>query len=234
MLAQVRLLSGETDSTNSYWSDAEINAMLNDVQLIVAEELPVNMTWRTFSTVAGTDRYSLPIDFLQLKDVEIETSATQRKKLFRLGMDEFSAVADGNFTMQGEPAWFKMEFGSVLMTNDPQLPGDIYMYPVPDAVYKTRVRYYQRPTDMTADGDISELPLSMHLAVVYYTTMLMAMKDANQKKITNMNALYRQKMASSAKMLNRVDRTGRFLARDAAGYSKTGLSARRIRRGPMT
>lgn len=234
MLALVRLLSGETDSSNSYWTDAEINSMLNDVQLLVAEDLPVNLTWTTFSTVASTNRYSLPADFLQLKSVEIETSSTQIKQLRPLGLDQFSDLSDGNFTMEGEPAWFKMEFGAVTTENATQLPGDIWLYPVPDAVYTTRVRYFQMPTDMDEDADVSELPLSVHMAVCYYSAMLIAMKDGNQKKISNLNTLYETKMAKSRKMLHRVNRTGPKTARDEAGYSNDGLVSRRIRRGPLT
>lgn len=234
MLTLIRLLSGETDSTNSYWSDAEINSMINDTQLLVAERVPVNMTFRTFDTVASTQRYALPVDFLQLKSVHIQSSTTQDKELTRLGYDEFGQVSDGNKTMEGEPSWFKMEFGSVLRTDDPQLPGDIYMYPIPDAVYETKIRYFQRPTDLDADGNISELPIGLHMAVVYYSVMLIAMKDGNQQKITNMNSLYEQKILASEKSLSRVDRTGHFSVRDGAGYTKRGVASKRIRRGPVS
>lgn len=240
MLAVCRLISGETDNTNTYWTDAEIYALINDAQRLVAEEYPVNLTFKTYSIASGEYKIALEDDFLQLKDVELEenVSAAWIKKLYRLSLDEYSNISDGNPAMTGEPAWYKLEFGAVTNLNASQLPGDIWLYPRADATYKVRVRFYQAPTDFATDGSddakVSELPLSMHMAVCYYTAMLMAMKDGNQKKIQNFNTLYQQKMRSSMKMLNRVDRTGRFTARDEAGYSRTGIMTRRIRRGPLS
>ena len=85
--AVTRIALGETDSTNSYWTDAEIDAMINDSQLQVATDAPCLLTYKEVATVVGDGRYSLPTDFLQLKEVELDITTSLRRSLKMLSFD---------------------------------------------------------------------------------------------------------------------------------------------------
>jgi len=239
MVTQTRLLYGETDSGNSYISDAEVQTQINQSQTKVALDLNILLTFKTATLVAGTGRYQLYDDFLQMKHVEVfNNSSEKRKKLIKLSMDEFAEVSDGNPTKQGDPAFFKMEYGATSTQNATQRPGDIWLYPVPDASDYDRLRqyFYQAPTALSADADVSELPLHAHDLVCYHTAMILATKDGNQKLMNNMNAIYRQEMESVRETLNAVDREGAFHIQDTQGHTLTSLrrgGGRIARRGPI-
>ena len=57
MIAVVRGLLGETNSSNSYWDDTnDIKPMINDAQVVVASEIEELLTYCDYLTTAGGDR----------------------------------------------------------------------------------------------------------------------------------------------------------------------------------
>lgn len=235
MITMARTMLGETDSGNSYFSDAEIQTMLNSSIIRVASDVPVLMTFKEVATTADEQRYGLPTDFLQLKDVQMTiTDTTIRRQLQRLDYDDFEAVAGGNTDMTGEPAYYRVEFGATATTAGSP-PGDLWLYPVPvDDSYTLRVVYYQKPTELSSTTEVTELPEFLHMAVVYHSAWVLSMKDDNQSKINNLAAMYKDEINDAKKTVNKRDRTGPHFVKTPYGGSglikRGGLLARR---GPM-
>ena len=236
MQTRVRVLLGETDPKNTYWTPTEIKDMINQSALDVATETQSLLTFKEYSTVASTEQYSLSSDFIQMKDVQIDISATLRKTLARLSFDEYNAVTNGNFIKTGQPAFYKMELGATKTTGaSAGLPGDVWLFPVPDAVYTLRIYFYQKPTDLSADADISELQESLHSVVCAHAAMVLCNKSDNQQKMSNLAGLYRSLMDNAKGMLNRQDRVGVIHPKDSMGYATSALGNRSsVRRGRLT
>ncbi len=230
MKTVVRLALGETTAANSYWSDPEIDAMLNDSQLQVATDTAGMLTFSDITTVSGTQRYSLPTDFLQLKDCQLfnhGTPASTNKKwrLFRVGFDHFEVLSQSNYSRTGRPNYFKMELGSVQVTV--QNPGDIWLYPVPDgnggSDYALRLYYLQKPTVLSSGTDVSELPESLHWAVVYHATAMLSLKSDDMNKYTSMLVLYDRAIARGRAYYAQADRSGAKQIQDVMGYGRSSL-----------
>lgn len=225
MKSLVRLSLGELTAANSYYTDAEVAAMINDSFIQVAADVPCNISFRDVTAVVGTQRYSLALDMLQLKDVQLFVTSTLKRQLMRLGFDEFESVSMSNATRQGQSAYFKYEPGATAVTGAAAgLPGDIWLYPVPDdATYVIRYYFYQKPSALTNDSDVTELPETLHWAVVYHATAMLALKNDDQNKHTIMMIQYDRAIARARRWLVKEDRTGIHGMQDVMGYSKTGL-----------
>jgi hypothetical protein len=239
MLTQIRLLLGETDSDNSYWSETEINTQINLSNLRVATDFPVLLTYSEVATTADQARYGLPTDFLQLKDIQMylgDNTTDERRKLHRLEYDEFEDMVGGNVNMTGQPAWYRIEFGAVSTTASSP-PGDVWLYPVPDDNggddYTLRLAYYQKPTALSVSIDVSELPEFMHLLVVYHSAWYLSLKDDNQSKINNLAAMYRDERDKVRMVHLKRDRSGGKQVRTPYGGSSLIGQGKIIRRGPI-
>jgi len=167
MQDQVRVLLGETDTGNTTYEVTEIADQLNRSQLRVASDIPTLINFAETDCIVGTYRYGLPTNFLQLKDVQLYISATNRRQLKRVSYDDYEGIVGGNVDMTGQPAFYRVEFGAVNVTVGSP-PGDIWLYPSPDSTYPLRVVYYRKPGDMSADADVSMLPEYMHEAIAYH------------------------------------------------------------------
>jgi len=219
MVEVIRIALGETDSDNSYWSDAEIENMLGESQIQVVTDAPHLLTFKTMDTVAGDNRYSLPVDFLQLKAVEVDITSSRRKKLHWISFDEYSSIANGNYTNQGEPHSFKMELGATNLIEN-HSPGDLWLWPVPDAAYTLRVYFFQRPSCMTTGMDESELARSLHWAVCYHAAAMLSLKSDDRSKFTDFMALYDKAIFQNNKMMNQANRGATFTPKDTMGYTE--------------
>lgn len=235
MKAKVRLLLGETDSTNSYYLDAEIDTQINDSLLQVAIDVPILLTFGDVVTVADQERYGLPTDFLQIKDMQQRiTTGTRRVSMFKKSYDEYEAIVGGNIDMTGEPYYYRIEFGATAVTAGSP-PGDVWVYPVPaDNTYTLRLVYYQKPTALSASNQVTELPEFLHIMVCYHAAWHLAMKDDSSTKINILSALYAAEMDKAKRVVNKRDRTGAWQMR--SGYGRSSLISNygnRVRRGPL-
>lgn len=218
MRAVVRMLLGETNSSNSYWTDSEINAMINDSQLQVATDINGLLTFRDYTTTAGVSRYALPSDYLSEKSLHLFQTSTNKRVLEYKTLDEFESSAGLDPTRQGVPGVYKVEHGAVDTTN--AFPGDIWIFPVPDAVYTFRFYYYQKPTDLSADADISEIPESGHWAVCYHAAAMLHLKQANENAYNRFIVLYERAVAKMKIYFNKQQRVKPFYTKDAMGYGE--------------
>jgi len=240
METQCRLLLGETDEDNSYWTVAELLAQINLSNIRVAADLPTLLTYSEVATTASQETYGLPSDFLQLKSVQMFLGANtvdERRQLVSLSYDEYEDIIGGNVNMTGQPAYYRIEFGAVA-TAAGSPPGDLWIYPIPDSNggdnYTLRLVYYQKPTALSGDADVSELPEFMHPIVVYHAAWHLSMKSDNQTKINNLAMLYKDAIKEAKLTVLKRDRSGGKFQRSA--YGTTALVGRRhtvIRRGPL-
>lgn len=235
MKTKVRLLLGETDNTNTYYTDSEIETQINDSILLVAGEVPTNLTYAELDSVADQKTYGLPTNFLQLKDLQVfETGTARRVQMQRLGYDEFEYLVGGNVDMTGEPYYYRMEVGATDVVAGSR-PGDIWIYPAaPSDGHTLRLVYYQKPDALNFSGQVSELPEFLHMPVCYHAAMHVAMKDDSSKKANQMAALYNKAIDTAKKVVNKRDRTGAYQIRTSYGRSSLlGNLGKRIRRGPL-
>jgi hypothetical protein len=132
-------------------------------------------------------------------------------------------VSMSNATRTGQPAFFKFEPGATAISGTAAgLAGDLWLYPVPDQVYTLRYYFYQRPTALANNTDISELPESLHWAVVYHTTAMLALKNDDQNKHALLMIQYDRAIIRAKKWLVQQDR-GTRTSQDIMGYSKSEL-----------
>jgi hypothetical protein len=235
MKTRVRLLVGETDSDNSYYTDTEINSLLNSSILRVANDTQCLLTYKTLTVTQGTQTYGLPTDFLQLKDVQIILNGTTiRRTLQRLPYDEFEAVAAGNYSKQGQPAYYRIEFGATSTTAG-SAPGDIWLYPLPNnSVDTLRVVFYQKPSVLSTSTEVTELPEFLHEAICYHAAWQLALKDDNQAKINNLGVMYKDLLADAKLTISKRDRSGPVFTKSAyAGSALVRRGGILARRGPL-
>ena len=177
MKDMVRMLLA-IDPVDAFVIDAEINDMLNESQVHVATETLGLTTYKGLETQEGVERYSLPADFLALRDVQMWVSVTDdtdKRTLEKCGYDSYEEKTR-RYTTPGIPKFFKIEFGATSVSA--AIPGDIWLRPIPDSNggnnYRLRLAMYQKPDDMTDDTHICMLPESMHWCVCYHAAWVIS------------------------------------------------------------
>ena len=137
------------------YSAAEIKTYLNDTQNDVFNEyrLPFMETSQNYTLTASvadiTNGVGLPTNFVQALDLVLTTSGTQSVLTYRDIRDIERLYSDPT--------------NSVI--NPPNVPREWYYYaetinvfPLPLAAYTATLRYYKKPTLLSADADIPDLP----------------------------------------------------------------------------
>ena len=239
MITVTRTLLGETNANNSYWDDTtDIKPMINDAALAVASRTEGLFTFCDYLTTQGDGRYALKSDYLKLRKVHLFESEGNKYKLQHLSYDEFEAHTGHNPTTQGRPRVYKLELGAVSITSP--LPGDIWVYPVPDAggglgsgedQYRIRISYYQKPTEMTDTANhTTELPENAHMAVCYYAAMHLSMMADNRSRYSDLKALYEQEIRTVMQYYNRKQRDSSVRMKDVMSYGRSSLGRRGGRR----
>ena len=197
MQDRVKLWLGQTDTTNTYYTPTEVSDLVNDAIEEVALETECLLTFATITTTASVGRYALPLDFSQMRNASVDKTATRRYVLAQSDFDDFEISTSGNYTLQGEPAYFKIEIGAT-DTAATRAPGDIWLYPVPDSNggndYTLRIHYLQIPDRLSTGTDVSELPKQLHRAVTYYAAILLANKSSDDQKAQKLTQLYQHEI----------------------------------------
>ncbi len=223
----VRLSLGELTAANSYYTDQEVKDMINDSLVQVATDVPSLLTFYDIPTVVGTQRYSFPPEMLQYKDAHIYISSSLKRPLEYKSLDEFEALSASNFARQGQPAYFKSELGATEVSGAAAgLPGDMWLYPVPDAIYTLRIYFYQKPTVLVSVTDITELPNMLHWSVIYHATAMLALKNDDQNKHTLMMIQYDRSIARGRRWYAQHDRSNQHFTQDVMGYTRSSLIRR--------
>lgn len=222
MEEQVRILIGEPET--EFITDVEVTAAINRVLPEVAMDTESSLTWTDFATVASTQRYGLPGDCLKPKGLWLAdhasafASATRREKMTYTTLDQFERIQYGGSTNEAEPRFYKIEWGSVAVDDDPQIPGDIWLYSIPDAVYMMRFYYFQIPDTLSTGTDIANLHAKSHMAICYRAAMSLAFKRANRPLAADMAALYRQHIGKAIASDHVDQRDRAHVITDAMNY----------------
>lgn len=133
---------------------------VNEAQLEIAKRLDVEElnTQQTFNTSAGTGISGLQSNFLKIKYVYETTDDSNQSVLEPL--PDGITLESLDRLKRGKPThWFVQ--GQTL-----------YMYPIPDKVYAMIVRYYKKPTVMSGDADVPDLPSELRPLIVSYAVAL--------------------------------------------------------------
>lgn len=223
--AEIRKLLG--NPSTSVVPDADINDTINRQMPKMAAEMEELLTFRDYNTASGEtilnqQRYSLPSDFIKLKELWLHVTTTRREKLQYVTHRKFEDLSYGASTQQSEPQFYKIELGSVNNTTSPQVPGDFWVWPIPDVnTYTFRLRYYQAPTDLTADGHIPEFPLFMHMALAYKSAHVIALRQQETQLATLLDQLYRADMRDAKEFYQESQRDTFPSTQDHMGYTET-------------
>jgi len=230
MKYRVRQLVGQTDENNSLFNTTtDVEPAINDACYAVAAEAEMLLTFWDYETVAGTQRYSLKPDYLKMKALKCFVATDDVHTLKHLSFDEFDSYEGGNPTNQGIPRVYKLEVGATDTSTN--LPGDFWVYPVPDANgvanYKLRAYYFQMPTALVLDTDITELPVIAHKAVCYEAAMHLALMSAERDLYKTLSVL-REKEMLRIKQYNGIQqRDGAVRMKDTMRLSRHSRIERR-------
>lgn len=156
------------------YSSTEIKNYINDTQNDVFNEfkLPFMETAQAYTLTVGvadiTNGSGLPTNFVQALDLTL-TSNGQEKVLIPRDvreMDDLYPDYEASGIASGVPTdWYK--YGST-----------IKVFPEPNLAYTTYLRYYKKPTLLSADADIPELPSEFEeLLVVGASYRVLQVKD---------------------------------------------------------
>jgi hypothetical protein len=210
MQTRVRVYLGET--VEKHYLDTEVASAINYACEIITAELELNLTFREYTTAAGTYRYSLPVDWHKLKEVYLVDAGNtdQIWKLTQTDNEQYWSVSYGAATQQSRPEYYKLEFGAVSQSNASQIPGDIWLYPVPDSNssnnYTLRVYYYQIPATLSTGTHVSILPLPMHEMVCEKAAADLAIKGKDYQLAQMMEQRYLLSMDKARRMYSNMSR----------------------------
>ncbi|SRR6266446_493474 len=127
-----------------------VKSYLNIAQSRIAKTIEVNDNLATVSltTAIGTSNYLVP------SEVEISIHGIVDEQLgYRLDyikMSEELIAQNANGTFNGRPIQYSIQGVGIVLS------------PVPDAIYTFLVLYFIRPVNLSADSDISTLPVDYH------------------------------------------------------------------------
>lgn len=214
-----RILLGETDSSNTYFTDAEIAAMINNALTQVATDTNIEglLTYRTYACIASQEEYALENDYLKIKGIVLEESTGKWNPLKYMDFKTYWQISGGNTLSTGTPCYYRLETGATDIDNTDN-PGDFYLYPLPDSTYAFRVYFYQYPTDLVNDSDITELPRIARMAVCYYAAAILMRKSSQESDFRDMMGLYNLEIAKLNKHYASPQRDEPAFIRDVMGY----------------
>jgi hypothetical protein len=165
---RIRVLLGEP-TTGGYWTDAQYNSAINDAQRDIAISTKCLKSYAEFSTSAGVNQYDIGEssldDMLEISEVQFFITSTTYRTLTCISRDELSFMQSESIGTQTYPSYFCYE--DRMIEFDCMTPAD----------YNVRVYYYRLPDEMTADADISDIPVKFHDAIVQFVCWQFSVSD---------------------------------------------------------
>lgn len=148
------------------YSSAEIKSYINDTQYDVYNEYRLRFMEdsQAYTLAVGvadiTNGSGLPTNYVQALDIINTTSGKQSTLTF------IDAKSVNNLTTTGQPtSWYIFE-------------NTINLYPIPTSADTITLRYYKKPTELSADADVPEIPSEFNeLLVVGAAYRVMQVKD---------------------------------------------------------
>lgn len=166
----VRRYINETDSTNSHFTDSQLNDYLNQAVTFLGTQMEWPEQVDQASAVTNQALYQLPSDFIALVDAYFDN-----KKLVILERADLGQIS---------PSW----------QNDPsstptvayQFNRDtIGLYPAPDSSQSAKIiqiQYLHLPATLSADTDIPDLHTAFQMCLPFYAAFLCDYGLGNDKK----------------------------------------------------
>ncbi len=224
MQNQVRILLGDT-STAPY-TDVFVQDALNRSFPEVAAENEVLLTFDDYDVTATVQRFTLKEAFLTVKRVEYHVSASRHEEILYQDLDQFARLAYAQSDRTGEPEYYKIEMGATETTQDPQRPGDLWLYPIPDTTTvaglpNLRVWYYQMPSPLSTGTDISELPIPLHKVCCYKAAADLALFNKDLALHASLTTMADRGTFTFKQNANRGQRDRPYHTVDVMGYSDT-------------
>jgi hypothetical protein len=159
------------DLNAGYFTPVQVNAWLNNAQIEVQKQLiQGGELWynkcATFETIANTDCYSLPADFLKVNRLETMVQGQTVPNqvwgdILPVTLNEASNLNYGS----GQPSVFTVGKDC------------LYLKPIPDNVYTIRMNYSYRVTPMTDDLNVPDVPPEFQEYIAVMAAMDGFLKD---------------------------------------------------------
>lgn len=151
-------LVSRSDSTTRNRVKDSIN--LGYKQFVSRELWPFREVTDTFSTVAGTQEYSLVSNFSNIDNnniISVTIQGSTNKKLSYWPFNQLRA-SQPDFDLIGSdvPERYYLQ------------AGNMGLWPAPNAVYTIAVDYYKTPTELSNDSDEPIIPIAYREALVKY------------------------------------------------------------------
>lgn len=174
----------------------KVGNWINDTRKDLALEYEFDYLYveATYSTSAGSAEYALPSSFIGLEDVWVGT-----KKLERLYLPERDVLSPTDVdSPSGETFLLPIEQG--LSGDSNQSIPDYYiirgfaleLWPVPDAAYTLKIKYYAQPTDFTLDADYDHISNFHFDAVIWGAALRGAIYLDDNDKIQKYEGYYQK------------------------------------------
>ena len=197
-----RQFASDNDTTNPFWSDTNVNILIENWQCDMASYLRYpRATSSPITMVADQDDYALPEDWLSTIRIFIYSGSTYQSRLAYKSEDEISEI-DPNWrnATSGAPRYY---FAANDITASTVLSRKFFIYPAPDAAHvKSMLHVYVKVTTaIAADANIPIFPGPMHILAVYYTAwqMLMAIDQEKADKYEKLYLKERNRMCGEGR-----------------------------------
>lgn len=180
---EARTLALDTGASRQRFSDARINAFLNEGQRVVFLDSKPVVKFTSAAVVVNTTYYAMPSDFFQPYRVSFE---------FRTITEQSLEALDKNaewYKTSGYPTFYFMNWSSRTYMG-------VYPFPTTTASTGTlRVEYYAQATTLSSDSDvpfnsITEL-VPYHYTLAFYAASRMAAIDGRADLATFYMAEFR-------------------------------------------
>lgn len=165
-----RKFANDTDATNPFWSDTDVNVLLENWQSDMASYL----RWprgenSVVPLVVGQYAYDFPADWLStIRVIIYDSDGYERELIYR---DEDQITCDNpNWrndpsSMYGTPRFY---FAANTITPGTALSRKLNVYPLPEKIRSMLLIYVKNPTAIAADANVPIFPAPMHILAVYY------------------------------------------------------------------
>jgi hypothetical protein len=146
-----------------FWTNLELNNWINEGCRDISRRSEDLQSFNTsIVAIAGTAKYTLPIDCLRVHRVEfVPTGQSQTYPLKHSTYQEMDAIWGINQQIQSAYPYYFVMWGF-----PPTL--QIQFYPVPAQAGTFNVFYYRLPITLVADGDVAEIPSGWEDLITLY------------------------------------------------------------------
>lgn len=206
----VRRYINETDSTNSNFTDSELNDYLNQATLFLGTDMEWAIQTDTATAVPNQALYQLPSDFIELVDVYF--NGTKIPIIDRADMGTIS------------PSWQQDPVGTprICYRFDPATFG---LYNTPNSTqtgYQIQVQYIAMPPTLVNDSDVPDLQNAYHMCLPFYAAFICEHRMGNDKKAdTNLQRYEQHKKILKGRVNKFSDDLMRF--RWTVGYPERNI-----------